>query len=234
MPFADEPTPYAGRRFICGWAERRQTAADIAARVLELASSLGAIDPEFGRFRPDPGMRRFHADDMGPVADMTKAELAALIERRGRFDPPQFPAPVSSEGYSILYRNDRLDSSHLSVTVHAGAFEHGANENNIWVWPDSDHPLWRDPERGIQVLDAMVEIWSPEWAIAYARKIQPPVAILEGPSPVRPWLVWTAKPLESGSKPPYRRPYPHAFPLDDAGPPAEVRPWSGGELRIWP
>jgi hypothetical protein len=233
--FADEPTVYSGRRFNCGWSERQQTASDIALRVQELARQLEVVDPAYGLIRPDPGMRRFRPGDAGPVVEMTPAELTDRIERRGRFDPPRFPAAVSSEGYRMLYRNSRLDSSRLSVKVAAGAYEPGANENTIGVWPDDDHALWRDPERGIQVLNAMVEAWEPEWAIASGYPGTPPlVRALEGPSPVRPWLSWTAKPLEPRPNPPYRRPYPYPFPLDRAGPPAEVRAWQGGELRIWP
>jgi hypothetical protein len=163
---------------------------------------------------------------------MPRAELAGLIERRGRFDPPRFPAPVSPQGYHTLYRNDLMgfDPSHLSITVSAGAYEYGANENHVWVWPNTDHPLWRDPECGIQVLDAMVQTWEPEWAITYGSASEGE----ETKSRVRPWLAWTAKPLEPRPKPPYLRPYPYPFPLDDAGPAAEARPWRGGELRIWP
>jgi hypothetical protein len=161
---------------------------------------------------------------------MAVAELAEWIERRGRFDPPRYPAPVSSQGYHTLFRNDvpGLDPSHLSVTVSAGAYEYGANENDIWVWPEPNHPLWRDIERGVEVLDAMVQCWDAEWASAFQYM---PVGETPG---VRPWLAWTAKPLQPRPNPPYGRPFPNPFPMDEAGPPAEVRRWQGGELSIWP
>jgi hypothetical protein len=60
--FADEPTTYSGRRFDCGWGERRETAADIAVRAQELAERLGTIDPAFRLIRPDPGMRKCRSD----------------------------------------------------------------------------------------------------------------------------------------------------------------------------
>jgi hypothetical protein len=232
--FADEPTTYSGRRFDCGWGERRETAADIAVRAQELAERLGTIDPAFRLIRPDPGMRKFRPGDAGPIVEMTAVELSDRIERRGRFDPPRYPAPVSSEGYSSMYRNDRLDTSHLSVKVGAGASEPGANRNEIWVWPSVDHSVWRDPERGIEVLSAMVETWNAEWAVAFAHPKKTPVGVLEGSSPLRPWLAWTAKPLKPRPNPPYRRPFPHGFPFDEAGQPANIRTWRGGELRIWP
>ena len=176
-------------------------------------------------------MRKFREGDLGPIVDAPPAELADRIERRGRFDPPRFPAPVSSQGYSLLYRNDRLDSSHVSVNVKAGVTEYGANRNEAWVWPAVGHPIWREPERGIEVVEAMVEVLDAEWAIAFA---YPERRSMEGPSPIRPWLAWTAKPLQPRPNPPYLRPYPSYFPLDFAGPPAETRPLRGGELRVWP
>src|SRR4051794_22262308 len=108
MAFADETVSDIHRDFECGWAVRKQTAADVADRVQHLARRLGAIDPAYGRIRPSPGMRKFRLGDRGPILDMARAELADLIERRGRFDPPRYPAPVSPTGYSVLYRNDLM------------------------------------------------------------------------------------------------------------------------------
>jgi hypothetical protein len=236
MAFADETVTDIYRDFECGWSARQQTAADIADRVQHLARRLGAIDPAYGRIRPSPGMRKFRSGDRGPILDMTPAELAELIDRRGRFDPPRYPAPVSPTGYRVLYRNDLmgLDPSHFSVSIRAGEYGPGWVENRVEVWPQTDHPLWLDPERALQLLDAMVEIWEPEWASACASMLNPSSPGEEITSRVRPWLAWTAKPLQPRPNPPYGRPYPYPFPLDDAGPPTEVRPWHGGELSIWP
>jgi hypothetical protein len=227
VDFANEPGHRASRQFECGWPFRPQTAEDIAIRVQELARRLGAIDPAFGQVRPDPGMRKFREGDLGAVIDMTPSELADLIERRGRFDPPKFPAAVSSQGYSMLYRNDRLDFTHLSIGVGAGSCELGANRNRISISPDRDHPLWRNLDHGIQVIDAMAEGWGAQWASAYAWRGRD-----EGG--VRPWLAWTSEPLRLEPTPPYIQPYPYPFALDNVALPAEVRPWRGGELRIWP
>lgn len=236
MPFADEPVEYHDRSFQCGWSERPQTAADIAAQSQELASRLAPIDPAYGRIRPDPGARRFRPGDLGPILDMDVRSLADLIDRRKRFDPPRFPKPVSPTGYSVLYRNDSVgdDLSYLGVLIRAGQYGPGWVENTVQTWPTIEHPLWRDLGAGIAFMDAMVQIWNPEWACAYARIPEPPADIVVGPSPVRPWLAWTLKPLRPRPVPPFNRPYPYPFPLDEAGPAAEVRPWRGGELRIWP
>jgi hypothetical protein len=182
-------------------------------------------------------MRRFRPGDLGPVTEMTASELGELIDRRGRFDPPRFPAPVGPTGYSVLYRSDHMsrDPSFLTLSVRAGEYGPGWRENRVRVSPDSESPIWRDSERGIEIMETMVEAWDPEWACAYA-------VITESPLPeegevrswVRPWLAWTAKPLQPRPVPPFNRPYPHPFPLDHAGPPAEERAWHGGKLQIWP
>jgi hypothetical protein len=235
MAFADEPVGYSGRRFECGWSGRQQTADEIADAVQQLARRLGTVDPAYGRIRPDPGPRKFRPGDLDPVVDMPVAELAELIERGGRFDPPGYPAPVSPEGFDLLYRNDLkgLDPSYISLSVRVGQYGPGRVENRVGLRPDAKHEVWLDPGRGVEVLDAMVETWSPEWACAYAL-VQFRSEENEIGSRARPWLAWTAKPLQPRPNPPYARPYPAPFPLDDAGPPAEVRAHNGGELRIWP
>jgi hypothetical protein len=236
MSFADENVEYDGRSFVCGWLERPQTAADIATRSQDLARRLSAIDPAYGRLYPDPGARRLRPGDPGPILEMETESLADYIDRRERFDPPRFPEPVSPTGYHFAYRNDCMgnDPSSFGMIIRAGQYGPGGVENRAEAWPAIEHPLWRDVGAGIMFMDAMVQAWKPEWACAYSRPPALPIAISQGPSPVRPWLAWTLKPLQPRPDPPFRRPYPYPFPLDDAGPPAEVRPWLGGELRIWP
>jgi hypothetical protein len=166
---------------------------------------------------------------------MTAAELTELIDRRGRFDPPQGPAPVSPAGYSLLYRNalKGVDPSFVWVSVRAGQYGEGPIENRVRVQPDTEHELWRHPERGLLVLDALVGALAPDWACAYAL-VDRLSDDGELHSRARPWLAWTTRPLRPRPNPPYARPYPAPFPLDDAGPPAELRHWHAGELSIWP
>jgi hypothetical protein len=235
MAFADEPVEHGDRCIDCGWSVRPQTAADIAARVQQLARRLAVIDPAYGRLRPDPGMRTYRPGDLGPIVEMTTEMLEDLIDRRGRFDPPRFPAPVGQTGYRLLYRGDfkMRNPSFLSVSVRAGQYGTGWVENVVKVWPDVDHPMWRFPEIGLQVLEALVDVWDPEWACAYGA----PVELRPEDNEIsrsRPWLAWTAKPLQPRPNPPYARAYPYPFPLDDAGPPAEERQWHGGKLQFWP
>lgn len=232
--FADEDVGYAGRRFECGWPSMPQSASEIAARIQDLTQRLGGLEPAYGKLRPDPGMRAFKPGDLGSVLDMTNDELAGLIERKGRFDPPQYPAPVSPAGYDVLYRNDLkgTDPLFLWMSVRAGVDEPGG-DNRVGLRPEGSSDLWRTPERGIAVLDAMVEAWDPEWACAYAL-VDLPSEDDELRDRARPWLAWTARPLKARPTPPFGRPFPAPFPLEDAGPPAEVRPWHGGRLQIWP
>jgi hypothetical protein len=165
---------------------------------------------------------------------METVELAALIDRLGRFDPPRYPAPVGPTGYDLLYISDHMlrNPSFLTVAIRAGGYGADWVENRVQANPDSEHPVWRNPELGAKILDAMVEIWDPEWACAYGPPVErrPEDEMYRA----RPWLAWTAKPLRPRPNPPYGRPYPFPFPLDDAGLPAQVRPWHGGELCIWP
>lgn len=235
MAFADEPVDYTGRRFECGWSDRGQTAAEIAAQITQLVRRLGAVDLAYGRISPDPGMRKLAPGDLGPIVDLDPAELVRLIDSRGRFDPPNAPAPVGPGGFSLLYRNDLkgIDPSFVSLSVRAGRYGPGAVENRIDLRPEAKHGLWRDIGRGTEVLDAMVEVWKPEWVCAYAL-VDFESDDGEVDSRARPWLAWTAGALRPRPNPPYIRPYPAPFPLDHAGPPTEVRPWHGGELRIWP
>src|SRR6185503_2224770 len=138
---------------------------------------------------------------------------------------------VSQTGFNLLYRNDLkgLDPSFLSLSVRAGQYGPGRVENRVGLRPDTKHELWKDLDRGIEVLEALVETWDPDWASAYAL-----IDTDDDEIGSRPWLAWTPKPLEPRPNPPYARPYPAPFPLDHAGPPAEVRAWRGGELQIWP
>src|SRR5258708_6266418 len=209
MPFADEPVEFHARSLQCGWSERAQAPPDNAARAQQFARRLGVIDPAYERIRPDPGMRTYRPGDLGPIVDMETAALADLIDRRGRFDPPRYPAPVSPTGYRLLYRSDhkRHNPSSLSVSIRAGEYGPGWVENRVDVRPDVEHALWRDPKLGVRVFNAMVAVWAPEWACAFAHvtELLPPEGN-EVRSRNRPWLAWTAKPLQPRPVPPFNRP----------------------------
>src|SRR6185312_15256152 len=145
------------------------------------------VDPAFGRLRPDPGMRKFRPGDLAEVVNMEPADLADLIDSRGRFDPPKPPAAVSQTGFNLLYRNDLkgLDPSFLSLSVRAGQYGPGRVENRVGLRPDTKHELWKDLDRGIEVLEALVETWDPDWASAYAL-----IDTDDDEIGSRPWLAW--------------------------------------------
>lgn len=236
--FADTPSDYGMRKFRCGWPDRRESAADIAARAQRFARRLEAIDPAFGRFGHDrrsesedilPDLEDLLSDYNGPITSMALNELAEEIDHYDRFDPPPRPAPVGPAGYSSTFGDEAVtyDPSKFAFTLNAGVYGGGRPENCIEAWPHPTHPLWRDIERGVQFLEATVECWDAKWGCAFQ-------SIFDGGRNmrIRPWLAWTAEPLQSRLEP--FRPYPYPFPLDDADPPAEVRPWRGGQLSIWP
>jgi hypothetical protein len=222
---------YTGRRFECGWDDRRETAAELAHRLVWLAQRLGTIDPAYGRMRLDPGARKFRDGDPGPIATMQRTDLAALIDR-DRFDPPSAPKPVSPQGFSLLFRNDLAgyDPSFAWLLVRAGRYGLEDSANRVRFQPESKHELWRDISRGVQVLDMLIESWEPQWACAYALAHDGRDTGQAG-NRARPWLAWTAKPSPDTRD---AEPYPPPFPLDHAGLPAQTRPLRGGELCVWP
>ncbi len=229
MLFADIPSDYGDRTFVCGWPDRADTAADIAARAQRFARRLEAIDPAYGRIGHDRRGKTLRPDNGPPVVDMSPHDLAEEIDRRDRFDPPKFPSPVSPAGYDVMFGNEAKKScpSDLGVMIRVGVYGSCGYENYLTAWPHQHHSLWQDVDRGIQFLEAIVEPWDATWGAAY-RLLQ----IEPGVMRLRPWLAWTAEPLQPRPSP--LRPYPAPFPLDQAGPAAEIRSWRGGELSIWP
>jgi hypothetical protein len=237
MAFADETAYYVNRHLVCGWGARAQSAIEMAARAQKFAQRLGAVDAAYERLRPDPGLRTYRPGDRGPIVEIETTVLADLIDRRGRFDLPPYPAPVGPHGYHVLYRSDhaKRHPSALSVSISAGQYGDGRAENQVEVSPELDHEIWRHPDLALQVFDAMADIWAPEWACAYAFMGEYPVPGEQPSKPrTRPWLAWTAKPMQPRPVPPFNRPFAYPFPLDQAGPPAEVSQWRGGELQFWP
>jgi hypothetical protein len=235
MAFADEPVSYTGRRFECGWDDRRQTASEIADRLVWFAQRLGTIDPAYGQIRPDPGPRKFRVGDLGPIVTLQRTDLVASIDKE-RFDPPAAPRPVGPGGFSLLYRNDVMsnDPSFVVLLVRAGRYGAEYSTNRVQLRPETKHELWRDIDRGAEIMDTLVETWEPQWACAYALAHSQLAADEESGSKARPWLAWTERPVQPKRASPYDEPYPPPFPLDHAGRPAEVRSLRGGELCIWP
>src|ERR1051325_1018684 len=92
---------HSTRSFDCGWRPRQEDSEAIARRVQRMAAALSAVDDELGQLWPQFEARAIRASDPGPVLDLSTVDLGRLIDRRGRFDPPQLPAPCGPTGYSF-------------------------------------------------------------------------------------------------------------------------------------
>jgi hypothetical protein len=231
--FAEE-TDHDGREFRCGWPLRAETAEEIAERIQRFARRLSEIEPRYGDLWPLFAPRRLRSDDPGPVLRLELAELAGLIDRKCRFDPPPPPAPVDPNGFVVTLAGhpDQWQGQVPGVSVWAGASQ-PPSDNHVTLRLDYASSVWTDEALGRFVVRALADAWEAEWAAAYAS-----IGWIDEEgwalSRHRPWLAWTAKPLHARPVPPYSRAYPYPMPFEDAGPPSETRQEHGGELQIWP
>jgi hypothetical protein len=222
--FSDQA--HYSRDFECGWSARAESARSIAARVQTFARLAGEVEPIYGEVRPILAARAFRPTDPGPVQGIPLDALADLIDKRCRFDPPRWPAPVDPDGYDAVDGNERilLDSLNFSFKVRAGVYRSGGH-NSVEGGPNKDATLWRRPDRGVALLLAYVDAWEPDWAAAAGFIL----ASGEGADRRVPWLVWERDGFRADQQ---TRGFPSGVEL--AGPPAQVRSERGGELRIWP
>jgi len=218
MAFAEELSRF-GPWYRSGWSPRPESAEEIAARVQAMARGLDQAEPAFGGLWAGFDVRALRPSDPGPVQEMSKEDLGRLIDRRGRFDPPQLPMPVGPDGYSFSVVSQRGTEGFVRSNIRAGSRRPGTR-NTVDFEFGRDCAIWRDVERGAAVLRVLVDAWSPEWVVA-ADTIVPedPDAPLE----FRPWLAWRQRAAPAS-------PYWPEF----ANPPVIVRDEAGGELSIWP
>jgi hypothetical protein len=214
--------------FQCGWGPRAETATEVARRVQALNAPLAEIEPAHREIWPLFAARAIRpGSDPGPVLDMAVEDLAAVIERKARFDPPRPPAPVGDTGYNLILSANRtgLDPLTVGISLHAGAYNTGHAWNGGRVDYHASHPIWRDPVLGLRVLGALIESLEPDWACAATVVdvgTDPHVSYPEDRHG-RSWFAWTAPGRETPE-----------FWLRANGPPAEQREALGGVLRFWP
>ena len=212
--FADEA--HHSRDLVCGWSARRETALSIARRVRSMARELGEIDARFTLLWPQFVARAIRPTDPGPVLDLSDEVLGDLIDRRARFDPPPFPAPVDAWGYSLaLGGTPTSEPRDYGANVYAGRSLESPLDNTVNLEIDHDHGIWRDPDQLTRALRVLVEVWVPEWGYVAGR----PRDGGSGGTYGRPLMVWSAT---KGV------PVPRTF--LDIGPPSEARDYLGGEL----
>jgi hypothetical protein len=201
----------------CGWEPRDEGPRELAARLRDLNLQMAEVEPEWRDLWPLLAARAIKPGrDPGPILDMATEDLASLIDRRARFDPPRYPAPVDPEGYRLLTTVLRNGYDPLEVHVSLSAAYGGAhvNGNELILEPNNRSPIWNDPDRARRLFLGMIFAMNPSWGCVVA-------SLASGPG-FRPWMVWSAP----GADIPQR--YLQAEML-----PAEVQPHLGGELRVW-
>lgn len=217
MAFADEST---APRLWCGWGYRAESAVEVAARVQAINQRLAQFEPAhrdlwllFLNRKPNK---------IGPILDMTVEEFGQVIDHLARYDPPNWPAPVGPCGYHLVASAFRPpDVRHVALIVDAGCdrrCEWSLRGNGAQLDFHSSNPIWRDVDRGLELLHALIDCMGSDWACVSG--------YVDGEDDnyyFRPWLAW-AKP---GAK-------VKTSLIERGGPPAEVRADHGGELSIWP
>ncbi|WP_430420671.1 hypothetical protein [Phenylobacterium sp.] len=184
-----------------------------------MTKRLAEIDPRLSLIWPQFESRAIRPTDPGPVLELTDAELGDLIDRRARFDPPRFPAPVDPMGYSIaLGASPKSPLRDYGANVYAGRWGDCPSENFIDLGIDDDHPVWCDSGLASTVLGILIGTWEAQWACAVGLPRSG-----SGNTIGRPFLTWRSATIGE---------IPRMF--ADTGPPAETRPLLGGELQVWP
>ncbi len=215
--FADEI--HYSRYFVCGWSARPETALSIARRTQDMARKLGRFDPRFTLLWPQFAARAIRPTDPGPVLNLSDEMLGDLIDRKARFDPPPFPAPVDPWGYSIaLGGTPTSELRDYGANVYAGRSQEPPLYNTVELEIDHDHAIWRDRDLALEALSILVEVWQAEWGDVVGM----PLGGGAGDAFWRPLMTWSAVKGVPG---------PRLF--MDIGPPLEVRDHLGGELQVW-
>lgn len=213
--------------YLWGWPGRAESAESIADRLVRMAKILAETDPAFGELRMFANKGR---PDSAPevMSALTTDDLARLIDRWARFNPPQRPAPVSAGGYWVVFGNGRRPSDRLYVSLrtHAGDYSDAA-ENAVELQVNPNGPLWQDREVVRRLFERGLSIWGAEWGAVWLRRADE--------EQVKQWprLVWTADRFASHSIPPYWNEYPFPFPFYQPPATRTASPMLQGEFEEW-
>jgi len=215
-------------RYLWGWPSRAETAESIAARLQRMATSLAEVEPAYGELWPFFAMRALRTSDPGPLLALSVADLATLIDRRARFDPPQRPSPVGQDGYWISLGNNRRphDPLYAGLRVQAGVYRDGA-ENAVELEVNPNGPAWQSDELMRRAFEGGLQLWGAEWGAVWHRRAE------EDGVQQWPRLAWTADRFKSHSVPPYIWEHPFPFPFDRPPDSTSAHPRLGGELEEW-
>lgn len=214
--------------FLWGWPSRAESAESLATRLQRMARLLADVEPAYGDLWPRFGARGLRPTDPGPLLALSVDDLATLIDRRARFNPPQRPAPVGSGGYWVLVSNNRRprDPLYVSLKAHAGDYTDNA-ENAVELELNPNGPGWRSEQLMRRTFEGGLALWSAKWGAVWHRKADD-VSVKQ-----RPRLAWTADGFKSHPVPPYWREHPFPFPFDDPPASRETHRQLGGEMEAW-
>lgn len=221
LPFDPVSEMYS---YLWGWPSRAESAGSIAARLQQMARLLAEAEPAYGELWPF-GVR---ASAPGPVLTLDLQDLARLIERRARFDPPQMPKPASAEGYYLALVNNRRgpDPLYARLRVQAGIYR-GAGRNSVELEVQPNGPGWQDGEFARRLFESAIGIWDARWATIWHRRADDE-RVWQWPR-----LAWAAERLTAQAVPPYISPYPFPFPFDKPPVLTTTHPQLGGVLEEW-
>jgi len=175
--FGSEPER-VHRHYQCGWAPRSETVADLARRLQGFEAALEQIEPAYGELWPLFAARAIRPGrDPGPLRAIPQDELARLLDRRARFDPPQLPAPVGPKGYNVVVSANRnaFDVRGVSITVTASDHGDWRPANGVKVRFHPDGAPRQGVDNGVRALDAVIDAFEPDWAWAGATSSRLPM-----------------------------------------------------------
>jgi hypothetical protein len=212
--------------YLWGWPKRAEGAGSIAARLRDMASLLAEFDAAYSELWFFFGRRAFQPDE--PLLALPVDDVATLIDRQARFDPPQRPAPVGSAGYRVVLGNRRRPSDPLyaGLTAHAGEYRDDA-KNAVELEVNPNGPAWQDDELVRQIFERGLQLWGAKWGAVWHRRAED--------GGVRQWprFAWTADRFKSHSVPPYVWPHPFPFPFEQPPDSTAPHPQLGGEFEEW-
>jgi hypothetical protein len=205
--------------FYCEWGPRGACAWGLAERLQTLAATLHDLEPAYGDLRL---VLQSHPFNGPPLLGTPTEDLATVIDRRARFDPPPLPAPVGLDGYSVGLVADRaaFDPLSISVRLHAGAAR-PESTNSARLDIHAQSPVWADQRRRLALLDTLLKVFDPQWAYAGVAIPAEPIPGVRQRYQVSVSLTW-------------RRPDATLYEgLVPAGSEAVVTPLRGGDLTSW-
>lgn len=224
MTFGEDPQ-IEHRWINFGWGPRAENAEQIARRLRAMAGDLRRVEPDLNPLWLQFSSRATRPTDPERVDELPVDDLARLIDRRARFDPPPYPAPVGPEGYKLRLGGppSEIPSHQLYISMYAGIRSDGWPGNGGVLNLLEDGPIWQTAERGMALIRALVGAWEPDGAGAYGRRRRREGDPDNFAPPVRPWVTWNRQGVDY-----------EFYKFTDVGPPALTLDELGGRLRVWP